>query len=243
VRDYRLNTLVTAPNCEMYVQSPVDVDIALGMGCQHIFIATGSSWRRDGVGRTYSSPLVIGDDATVLTPDDIVKGASASGSVVIFDDDHYYMGSVMAEVVSGKGLDVTLVTPAALVADWTQATLEQGMIETRLIELGVTILERCGLRTVTGGTAVIVNNSAASRIHEIACDTLVLVTSRLPDDMLYRGLMDRQASWTNTGLQSVNRIGDCFAPSTIAAAVYSGYEAAREFEIPEVERLFQREFF
>ena len=32
----------------------------------------------------------------VFTPDDLMDGASPTGHVVIYDDDHYYMGGVMA---------------------------------------------------------------------------------------------------------------------------------------------------
>ena len=34
------------------------------------------------------------------------------GRVVIFDDDHYYMGGVLAELLVNNGCSVTLVTPA-----------------------------------------------------------------------------------------------------------------------------------
>ena len=29
----------------------------------------------------------------------------------MFDDDHYYMGGVIAELLAKEGLDVTLITP------------------------------------------------------------------------------------------------------------------------------------
>ena len=31
--------------------------------------------------------------------------------VVIYDDDHYYMGGVLAELLRGEGYEVVLVTP------------------------------------------------------------------------------------------------------------------------------------
>ena len=66
---------------------------------------------------------------SVFTPDDVFAGRRLDGPVVIFDDDHYYMGGVLAEKLRLEGLDVTLVTPAADVSKWTHATLEQGWIE------------------------------------------------------------------------------------------------------------------
>jgi len=37
---------------------------------------------------------------------------SRHNPVVVFDDDHYYLGAVLAEKLRLEGLDITLVTPA-----------------------------------------------------------------------------------------------------------------------------------
>ena len=42
----------------------------------------------------------------------LMRGDRPSGSrVVLFDDDHYYLGGVLAELLVAAGLEVTLVTP------------------------------------------------------------------------------------------------------------------------------------
>ena len=43
------------------------------------------------------------------------------------------------------------------------------------------------------------------------------------------------------GIRSVALIGDCLAPGTIAAAVYSGHRIAREFDVPAESLLVRRE--
>jgi len=44
------------------------------------------------------------------------------------------------------------------------------------------------------------------------------------------------------GIKSVTRIGDCLAPGTIAAAVYSGHRHARELDEPVPDGVpFRRE--
>ena len=68
-----------------------------------------------------------------------MDGASPTGHVVIYDDDHYYMGGVMAELLIQKGCAVTLMTPAAYVSEWTINTLEQHEIHRRLANMGVNI--------------------------------------------------------------------------------------------------------
>jgi dimethylamine/trimethylamine dehydrogenase len=61
------------------------------------------------------------------------------------------------------------------------------------------------------------------------CAALVLVTARLPEEQVTLDLMARQAEWADAGIASVQAIGDCRAPATIAAAVYAGHRYAREF--------------
>ena len=50
-------------------------------------------------------------------------------AVVLYDDDHYAMGSALAEWLRGKGHQVTYVTPLPVVSSWTQMTDEQGFIQ------------------------------------------------------------------------------------------------------------------
>ena len=60
-----------------------------------------------------------------------------------------------------------------------------------------------------------------------------MVTSRDPIDALYHELIADPDALSDTGISSVTRIGDCLAPSTIAAAVYSGHRFSRELDEPE----------
>ena len=54
-------------------------------------------WRRDGVARRVLKPVPIAADADVLTPDDIMAGTMPRNrNVLVYDDDHYYLGGVIA---------------------------------------------------------------------------------------------------------------------------------------------------
>ena len=64
----------------------------------------------------------------------------------------------------------------------------------------------------------------------LKCDALVLVTARIPNTLLDYELEKVRNCWDDAGLKSVSRIGDALAPSTIAAAVYSGHRYARELD-------------
>ncbi len=107
----------------------------LEYGFDHVVVATGSSWRRDGVGRWHTHPIEIAPTPEVLTPDDIIAGRRPAGKrVVLFDDDHYYLGAVIAELLAKEGYAVTLVTPAPQVSQWTVNTMEAHRIRARIIE-------------------------------------------------------------------------------------------------------------
>jgi dimethylamine/trimethylamine dehydrogenase len=137
VRDYRVSRLQQMPDVEIYRASRLSAEHVLEFGFPRVVLATGAHWRRDGVGRANRHPVAGADGANVYTPDDVMAGASISGPVAVFDDDHGYMGGVIAEKLRGDGLDVILVTPAPQVSAWTWATLEQFRIQSGLMKAGL----------------------------------------------------------------------------------------------------------
>jgi dimethylamine/trimethylamine dehydrogenase len=65
---------------------------------------------------------------------------------------------------------------------------------------------------------------------------------RLPEDETYLALASEPGRLQLSGIASLTRIGDCLAPSTIAAAVYAGHRAARELGEPAtIDIPFKRE--
>ncbi len=237
VRDWRLWQLQQVQNAEMYLESPLTADDLLEYGMPHIALATGATWRADGVGRAHRRPMEFLDPERILTPDDLMtRGAAAvnkEGPVVIFDDDRFYMASVLAELIADAGHEVVFVTPTPIVAPWAVNTLEQARIQKRLIERNVTIIP---LRTVSDMSPETVTLACTytGKAHEIACGTLVLVTSRTPNDTIWHDLNAIKDRWADAGVRSVTRIGDCYAPGLIAMAVQAGHAYARnvEFDVP-----------
>jgi dimethylamine/trimethylamine dehydrogenase len=150
------------------------------------------------------------------------------------------MGGVIAEVLRRAGLAVTLVTPESLVSAFTVNTLEQAAIQRRLLELGVTI--------TTSKTLVALERDSAEiacvftkRTEKIAAGSVVLVTMQSPDDALYHELLARPDDLSRAGIRKIVRIGDCLAPGTIAAAVYSGHRFARDLDVIADAVSFRRE--
>ncbi|MGQ0486236.1 MAG: oxidoreductase, partial [Hyphomicrobiales bacterium] len=225
VRDWRLSQIGKMADVSLYLESAMTADSAAEFGADHVLVATGSRWRRDGTGRRHVRPIAIDPAADVLTPDDLMDGLRPKrGPVVLFDDDHYYMGGVLAELLRKEGFDVTLTTPASLVSIFTRASLEQAAIQSRLIDLGVGIEANTAVSAI-GAAGVTLACVFSGRMRQMAAASCVLVTARDAIDDLFRELTKN-----NSG---VSRAGDCYGPGTIAAAVHAGRKFAEDFGGPE----------
>lgn len=229
VRDYRLGQIAPMVNVELYLNSELSADQVLEFGADHVALATGATWRRDGVGRHIRTPIPGVDTSNSFSPDDIMDGKRPEkGPVVVFDDDHYYMGSMMAELLAGEGHRVTLVTPGLCVSSWTEHSLEQEHIEKRLVRRGVEILPRHSVLSLGSGGVQLENLVTGDLLARPGA--LVPVTMRLPNDAVYDALVADRDKLDGAGIKTLRRIGDCYGPATIAAAVYEGHRYARELD-------------
>jgi len=109
--------------------------------------------------------------------------------------------------------------------------LEVQRIRARIIRAGITVHTNTALTRIAAdgvGTACVFTGDEG----RIEADSVVLVTARLPENALYDELMARQADWESAGIRGVRAVGDAWAPSTIAAAVYAGHRYAEELDDP-----------
>jgi dimethylamine/trimethylamine dehydrogenase len=242
VRDYRLGQLNKMQNVELLRGSHVTAGEVLEFGATRVVLATGSRWRRDGVGRANSRPIRgFESPDRVITPDEVMNGAPVSGRIVVFDDDHYYLGAIFAEKLRAEGHEVILVTPADRVSAWTVNTLEQHAIQRRVMELGIEVRTNRNI-VEFDGAQIVLECTYTGRQSTLQAAAIVTVTSRLPNDELAHALSGMPESIAASGIVSIMSIGDCLAPSTIAAAVYAGHRHAREFDRPLTDEVpFQRE--
>lgn len=231
VKDYREYQISQSPHVSVYFDSKLGADDILAFGFEHVAIATGSTWRRDGVARQHVVAFPMHEAMPVYTPDDLMDGQVPVGKVVVYDDDHYYMGGVLAELLARHGAEVTLVTPSAYVSDWTRNTLEQEAIHRRLIEVGVAIELNRGV-VALGADHVVSNCSYTGQTRNIEADAVVLVTARQMNDAVWRALQSRESEWADAGIRSIKVLGDAEAPGPIAWATYAGHRYARELDMP-----------
>ena len=229
VIDHRLYDLNQRANVQLFMQSRLTLQDVLELGIGNVFIATGSEWRRDGVGRSARQPMPISDDMMILTADDVMAGKTpAKGPVLIYDDDQIYLAGVLADHLSEAGHEVVFATPATMVSPWTEHTLEQTRIQKTLIERGIKLRLGQKLTQVCGDSAVL-SCIYTGQTQRQACSTVVLVTERHRQSSLYDTLKDHQDKHPES-LKNLSLIGDAAAPGLIADAVYSGHLAAQDFE-------------
>ena len=108
VRDYRVQQIQRMPNVEVYLESKLSAGDILGYGFPKVVLATGGTWQRTGIGRWRNTAVPGLSGIAVFAPEDVFAGAPIEGPVVIYDDDRYYLGGVIAEQLRLQGHEVTL---------------------------------------------------------------------------------------------------------------------------------------
>ncbi len=107
--------------------------------------------------------------------------------------------------------------------------MEQARGQARLIQLGVAIVVSHAVDALRGGKAVLACVFTGQK-RDLPCGTFVPVTSREPDETLWRDLQSGAEANSAAGILSIQRIGDCKAPGLIAHAVYDGHRTARRID-------------
>ena len=231
VRDWRLAQLNKLPNVEIFLDSRLDAAQIREFDADRVVLATGATWRRSGIGRSSRAPVPGHEAEHVLSAEDILDGARPGGRVVVYDDDNYYMGVVVASALAAGGAEVTLVTPTGRVAEWSYYTDELIPNHVRLKREGVRC-ETLTMLSAVGQKCVELSCIYTGDTRELMADHVVMVTSREPNDALYRELSDEL---------DIERVGDCSAPGIIASAVLAGHRYAREMDAPAADVPFRRD--
>ena len=243
VRDWRIGQINKLANVGLYLDSALSAQDVLDFGAEHVVLATGCHWRRDGYGRSHGSAIAgFLDNPRVFTPDDLMDGRLPEGRVVVLDDDGFYLASVVAELLHKNGCEVTWLTADDQLAPWSMHTLDYRHIRKRIAGLGI---ETVVSQAVVGyaDTQLTLENTWSHARIERECDAVVAITARLPNDALHESLLQREPEWSDAGIRTVRCIGDAEAPGLIAHAVYAGHRYARELEEPMTgEVAFKRHF-
>lgn len=230
VRDYRVQQLGKLPNVSIYLDNRLTADAILELGFEHAVIATGATWRRDGFGKAHPEGIKGSAQPHVFGADHILqRQAMPDGPVVVVDDDHYYMGNVIAEKLRTEGRTVYFVTAAPEPAPFTHYTMERRKTLQRIYGLGIHVLPLHTLQEVTE-REVLVTHTYTGVLTAIACAAVVMITTRAPNSDIYEALVQDETVLRHSGILSVHSIGDCHVPSTISSAVWWGHRYAMELD-------------
>ena len=242
VVDNRVHEILQKNNIEVYRESRVTAEHIDELGINNIFLATGSSWRKDGIGRSRRSPIQGLETVKVYSPEEAVKDSkNIKGPLVVYDDEQGYLAGVIADHLSANNIEVVFVTPASVVSPWTDSTLEQKRIQAALINSGVKIICNNSISKIEDKVALLecTFTGATSRLP---CESIIMVTERISDTALYDSLL--QSNSEGKTQYNIKIIGDAEAPGLIADAVYLGHLAAQNFEADEADiqrGMFMRE--
>lgn len=220
VRDWRTGQINKLNNIEIYRESRMSPGNITDLAPDHVLIATGAYWTTDGIGRHCDAGFSDANAPILHSAEDVLDGILPTGKhVLIYDDDHYYLGSVMALTLQSKGYNVSLMTPAGRACAWGEMTDEQHQSNAALRTAGVQIITNRIL--IDAGDYALHACVDTGDEAQFACDAIIPLTRRTPNSDLYNAM-------AKTGFKTLRRIGDVDAASTIAAAVYSGHLAAME---------------
>ncbi|WP_377512174.1 FAD-dependent oxidoreductase [Octadecabacter sp. R77987] len=229
VCDWRVGQIAKLDNVTVYRESPMNALDVLDLGVDHVLVATGARWTTDGIGRHSAVGFDEADHAMLLSAETVLNGdETPAGHIVIYDDDHYYLGPVIALELVKRGNRVTLVTPQGRACAFGELTQEQAQTIAALLEAGVTLQTNQAVNVVQQGFATLTCVFSGQET-QLTCDAVLPLTRRMPVTDLYETLLAHPDAQR---LGSITRIGDAEAPSIIAAAVYSGHRAAMDLGKP-----------
>jgi dimethylamine/trimethylamine dehydrogenase len=234
ITDWRMIQLKKLPGVEVITGRRLSAADVLDYGADIVIVATGSSWRGDGIQPVQVNPIT-GADASlphVLTPEQVAAGKRPPGrTVIVYDTDGYFVAPGVAELLAGEGLDVTVVTTFPVLSPVSDNTLEGDMVRAHVHRQGVALQRGITLTGIEAGSAR--GQNEYGEPWSAACDGVVLVTQQASDDRLYHELSGDQAALDRAGISAVYLIGDALAPRLLTEAVFDGHRLAREIDLPD----------
>lgn len=232
VVDWRRTQLEKSANVTVVRGRRLGAADVLDYGADLVVLATGSSWRGDGLQPCTHAPIA-GCDASlphVLTPEQVmVEGKRPAGHhVVVYDAEGHLVGPGVAERLRLDGYQVTIATPFDVVSPVSDQTLEGSFLRQHLHELGIGVRRGVVLHAVSPAAA-----TGADELGEpvdIACDSVVVVTQRTSASALWDALSADPAARAAAGIAGLYRIGDAVAPRLVSEAVFDGHRLAMEID-------------
>ena len=209
----------------IHTASPVDesnIDEILGLERpDHVVVATGARFRRDGFQGMTAAPLPGWETGNCVAWDEVATGkVTPTGSVLVVDEVQNVAAPLVALKLKQAGCDVQIITRWPMIAmenaldvylPWMLGYMYDAEIPMRLNEF---------IKEIDGRTVEVFNVYTPGRSEKLEIDCIVMATGRQSRDELYHLLNDRGVS--------VETIGDATSPRGTWEATFEGHRAARK---------------
>ena len=187
----------------------------------HVVVATGSTYRRDGWQGQTAAPLPGWETGNCVTWDEVATGKAApQGSVIVLDDLQDVAAPLTAVKLGQDGVSVRLVTRWPMIAMETIPEVYYLWVRQQLYEAGVEVVTDLFVQKIDGRSVDLINVYMPDRVTNFEADWIVMATGRRSENGLYHLLRERGAS--------VEMIGDATAPRSTYEAVFEGHRQARK---------------
>ena len=170
----------------------------------HIVVATGAHYRRDGFQGQTGKPLPGWETGNCVTWDEVALGkARASGEVLVIDEMADAAGPLTAVKLAGEGARVRIVTKWPTVGSETAPDVYLHWILTYIYEADVEQIPNHFVRSIDGTNVQIFNIYQPGRVQTIHADAIVMATARTSENSLYhllrRAWLERRDHWLCNG--------------------------------------------
>ena len=257
---YRENQLNKLKNVEVHVNvGEMSADDVLSYGADKVVLAAGARWSLDGFSAATMSaiPGVDASQPEFATPEQIMAGKDVGERVVVLDGEGFVAGIAMAEMLADQGKQVQLITSNHGITPYLHNTGEMPNLLRMVHEKKIQVHELHWVESIETGNEVRVRayylyrdgyrrtepktgqlpRRAGTEVVDLTCESVVLATSRVANNKLYKALKAREPEWAAEEIQAVYRVGDCLAPRMLPDVVFDGHRLAREFESNNPQRV------
>ncbi|MBN1317393.1 MAG: FAD-dependent oxidoreductase, partial [Anaerolineales bacterium] len=178
-------------NVDIRLNTKATVESVTALEPDAVLVATGANYSRLGITQRHLYPIPGHDSDYVLTPEDVIFDKKPVGQrVVIYDGTAYVEGPGIAEMLADQGKDVTLVN---IDSKMGRSVSELGID----IVMGMRVLPKAKFIPDTSITSI--EDHTVYLKHELTfepgtiedVDTIILVTSRPPEESLYHELLGK----------------------------------------------------
>ncbi len=187
----------------------------------HIVVATGARYRKDGFQGQTGKPIPGWETGRCLTWDEVaLDKVKVSGEVLVIDELADVAAPLTAVKLAKLGCKVRLLTKWPMIGMETAAEVYLHWILTYLYEAEVEMIADHAVKRISGREVEIVNIYQPARARPINADAIVMATARSSENSLYHLLRERG--------RSVESIGCAVAPRTVYEATLEGHRSARK---------------